>query len=66
MKPNPGHCPDEAIGKRVIVRLVEGSVCGRDPVSPITPKGWAADGRHGCRWTITGHPFDIAEYEVIS
>lgn len=66
MNPNPGHCPEDAIGKRVIVRLADGSVCGRDPVSSTSPRGWAADGRNGCRWTLTGQPSDIAEYEVIS
>lgn len=62
MKANPGHLPEEAIGKRVIVKLANGDVCGREPVSPTAPRGWAAD---TARWTLTGHPFDIAEYEVI-
>jgi hypothetical protein len=62
MTPNPGHLPEEATGKRVIVRLREGSICGRQPVSPTAPRGWAAD---GARWSLTGHPFDIMDYEVI-
>ncbi len=65
MKPNPGHCPEEAIGKRVIVKLAKGHVEGTEPVTSTSPRGWAADGRHGCRWTRLGHPHDIAEYEVI-
>lgn len=65
MKPNPGHCPDDAIGKRVIVKLANGLIQGKEPVSSTAPRGWAADGRWGCRWTRTGHPYDIAEYEVI-
>lgn len=27
--------------------------------------GHCPDGRHGCRWTLKGHPFDIREYEVV-
>jgi hypothetical protein len=61
--PNPGHCPQEATGKRVRVRLCDGSI-PKDVDG--APKGWAADGRGGCRWSLTGHPFDIKEYEVIS
>jgi len=62
--PNPGHLPPEAIGKRVIVRLEHGGIGKADP-NPMSPPGWAADGRTGCRWTRTGSPYDIAEYEVI-
>lgn len=57
MRPNPGHLPRAAEGRRVRVRLANG-------VRPASP--WAADGRGGCRWSLTGHPFDIAEYEVIA
>ena len=65
MTPNPGHLPQEAIGKRVRVLLR----CGRpgaEDINPMSPPGWAADGRGGCRWTLTGHPFDIAEFEVVA
>ncbi len=64
MIPNPGHCPAEAEGKRVRVRLAHGGIGHTDP-NPMSPPGWPADGRFGCRWTITGSRFDIAEYEVI-
>lgn len=63
MKPNPGHLPDEAIGKRVRVRLADGSI-PRDVKG--APRGWPADGRGGCCWALRQFPFDIAEYEVIS
>lgn len=53
-RPNPGHLPEEAIGKRVRVRLVNGE-----------QHDWPADGKGGCSWAITGHPFDIAEFEVL-
>src|SRR3546814_9458887 len=33
MTPSPGHLPPEAEGKRVIVKLAEGSICGREPAS---------------------------------
>lgn len=56
MRTNPGHCPREAAGKRVRVVL-------RNGMRPA--ESWAADGKTGCRWTLEGHPFDIAEYEVI-
>ena len=64
MRRNPGHLSVEAQGKRVRVRLRHGGI-GSSDVSPMSPPGWAADGRHGCRWTLTGHPFDIVEYEVV-
>lgn len=63
MTPNPGHCPEEAVGKRVRVRLADGSLA-KDIAG--APRGWAADGRNGCTWAIRKFPFDIAEYEVIS
>lgn len=61
---NPGHLPDEAIGQRVRVKLAHGGMGACDQ-NPMSPPGWAADGRGGCRWSITGSPFDIAEFEVI-
>jgi hypothetical protein len=51
MRPNPGHCPDEARGRRVIVQLANGTICGTEPVTTVSPLGWAADGKGGCRWT---------------
>lgn len=64
MTPNPGHLPPEAIGRRVRVRLANGEL-GRTDDNPMSPPGWAADGRGGCRWDLAGRPHDIAEYEVI-
>ncbi|WP_030540586.1 hypothetical protein [Sphingobium sp. DC-2] len=64
MKPNPGYCPAEAEGKRVRVWLAHGGV-GATYDDPMVPPGWAADGPRGCCWEITGHPFDIAFYEVL-
>lgn len=64
MKPNPGYLPEEAAGKRVRVRLAHGGMGSCDD-NPMSPPGWAADGRGGCRWVIDGRPHDIAEYEVI-
>tara|TARA_R110000868_G_scaffold111222_5_gene300440 strand:- start:350 stop:520 length:171 start_codon:yes stop_codon:yes gene_type:complete len=55
MKVNPGYCPSEAIGKRVRVWLANG----------WNAASWPADGRAGCRWSVTGCPFDIAFYEVM-
>jgi len=55
-RPNPGHCPRDAQGKRIRVILANGRPAKGD---------WAADGKTGCRWTKTGSPFDIAEYEVV-
>lgn len=55
--PNPGYCPPEAAGKRVFVRLANGSE---------SQLSWPADGHSGCRWSISGHPYDIAEYRVLS
>ena len=64
MKPNPGYCPADAEGKRVKVWLAHGAV-GATYDDPMLPKGWAADGRGGCDWSITGSAFDIAFYEVL-
>ena len=62
MKPNRGTLPSEAIGNRVRARMA-GTPRGRLDTGP---DGWAADGRAGCRWSLTNSPFDIAEYEVIA
>ncbi len=56
MTPNPGFCPPEATGKRVRVRLANGDRPRSD---------WAADGRGGCRWSLTGDAHDIAAFEVV-
>ena len=47
MKPNPGHCPDDAAGKRV-----RGIFANGDRF-PADGSSWAADGRGGVRWTLT-------------
>jgi hypothetical protein len=64
VKPNPGYLPSEAIGKRVRVELVHGGI-GATDANPMSPPGWAADGKAGCNWRRTGSPFDIAKFEVI-
>lgn len=61
---NPGALPPEAQGRRVRVRLRNGAL-GRTDDNPMSPAGWAADGKGGCRWSLTGGPFDIVAYEVI-
>ncbi len=65
MTRNPGRCPLAAQGKRVRGTLANGRRFGDVQVTPVAPLGWASDGRQGCRWTLTGSPFDLAEYEVI-
>lgn len=64
MKPNRGFCPVEAAGRRVRVRLAHGGIGACDD-NPMSSPGWAADGKSGCRWSLTGSAFDIAEYEVL-
>lgn len=64
MRRNPGRLPPIAAGKRVVVRLRNGDVWGRDAVTTVTPAGWAADGKSGCRWSLTGSPHDIVAFEV--
>jgi len=54
MKPNPGHLPDEAEGKKVMVELASGRIRGP----------WPADGRYGCRWARHGESYDIAYFKV--
>ena len=47
------------------MRLAQGGM-GKCDDNPMSPPGWAADGRGGCRWTLTGSDHDIAEYAVIA
>lgn len=61
---NPGHCPEQAKGKRVRAILANGDEC-RDEGGTISPHGWAADGQNGCRWARTGSPFDIEWFKVL-
>lgn len=63
-KKNPGRCPDGAKGKRVRVWLVAGRE-GTYDANPMSPPGWAADGKGGCSWKIDGSPFNIAFYQVL-
>lgn len=58
MQRSPGYCPSIARGKRVRGILANGAPFG-------SPAGWPADGKAACRWTRTGHPFDIEQYEVV-
>lgn len=68
---NEGRLPEAAIirdedGKvtghrRVIVKLRNGTIQGREPVSTVTPKGWDAK---TTRWTLENHPYDIVEWEL--
>lgn len=60
-KKNPGKRPPEAKGKRVMVKLRNGNVCGREPVTTVTPAGWAVDTTY---WGERG-PFTVVEYCVL-
>lgn len=55
-RPNPGHLPADAVGKRVAVALSSGI---------LSQSGWPADGPAGCSWAIKGSPFDIVFYRVL-
>lgn len=57
--------PADAKGKRIRGVLANGMRFGFEPVATGAPAGWPADGPTGCRWSLDGHPFDIAEFEVI-
>lgn len=63
-KVNKGNLPRSAKGKRVRVVLAHGEEAKYDQRSD-TPDGWAADGRGGCRWDLTGAPHDIAWFLVL-
>jgi hypothetical protein len=67
--PNAGHVVAGAAwkwdGKRVAVTLRNGSIAGESPVPSGSPAGWAADGNGACRWTLTGHRFDIIRYRIL-
>lgn len=71
-KPNPGHCPEEAAGKRVFVVLYRDRETMEQPKyddqwNPMSKPGWAADGKDGCRWGLSRprHPFNIAFWRVV-
>ncbi len=66
MSPNPGHCPLEASGKRVRVVLRNGKRYGATPVSADSRAGWPADGKGAADWRLTGSPFDIVSWELVS
>jgi len=59
-----GRCPSEAAGKRVRVRLRNGTLHGAEPASAEAKAGWPADGKGACDWALTGNPFDIIEWEL--
>lgn len=59
---NHGTQPGRTKGKRIEVVLANGSRPSPDPVTPVSPGGWAAD---TCRWTLTDDPFDIAWFKII-
>lgn len=61
---NDGKQPRGTRGKRVRVVLTNG-IASVDSIAPGAAAGWAADGKGGCRWTLTGHPFDIAWFLVL-
>lgn len=64
-KENPGHCPPRARGKRVRVILEHGREASYD-VNPMSPPGWAADGKGGCHWgKRNGFAYDIAWYLIL-
>ena len=66
MTPNPGHCPPEAIGKRVRGVLRKGWKFGFVPVSSDSKAGWPADGKGAADWTLSGSEYDIISWELAS
>lgn len=71
MMPNPGHLPAECIVladdgrptgriRRVAVILRNGTVHGREAVNTDSKLGWDAE---TTRWTLTGHAYDVVEFE---
>lgn len=63
-KPNEtGRCPREAVGKRVIVKLRNGDVCGEKQVTSVSPIGWDAK---TTVWADRGFAFDVVEYRVLA
>jgi hypothetical protein len=64
---NDGHLPDAAC----IIDPETGEVRGYHRVQVRLRNGWrsadpwpAGGGRPPTRWTLTGHPFDILEWEI--
>lgn len=61
---NPGWCPEGVNGKRVEVALMTGDL-GRCDDNPMSPPGWAADGRGGACCALDGGIFNIDQYRVL-
>jgi hypothetical protein len=55
VRENLGRQPGDTFGCRVRVVL-------RNGLRPA--ESWAADGRSGCNWALSGHPFDIKLLEL--
>lgn len=67
---NHGFCPAEAAGKRIKVKLRDGSIQGDKPVSATSPAGWPADGDANgrgppIRWTLEGHRADVIAWDFL-
>ena len=63
-----GEQPARTKGKRVIVQLRSGKVCGREPVTSTSPPGWTADAPTRWKWEPEGSPartFDIVRYMIV-
>lgn len=61
---NAGRRPPNSAGKRALVILATGKEPRYDD-NPMSPPGWAVDGKGAARWTITGDPWDIVFYKLI-
>ena len=58
MTPNPGHCPTEARGKRVRVKLRNGSTF--EAMADQVARGLKLD------WRLTGSSADVIEWGLAS
>jgi len=61
-KRNPGHLPEEAKGKRVVVMLENGRVHGDTPVNTDSKLGWDAE---TTRWSKPQNEYDVRLYYVL-
>jgi hypothetical protein len=58
MTPNPGHCPPEAAGKRVRVKLRSGYAF--EAIADQVSRGLKLD------WRLTGSTADVIEWELVT
>lgn len=59
---NTGGPPTIKDGKRATVSLMNGRLCGDEPVTATTPTGWLVK---TTRWSLTGAWTDVDQFKIL-